>query len=188
MEDRSAVCTTHWGEGSSHFGEIALLIQLEVAKTRCAHGDNVTNQNRDFRSSCTPWTVNLHELGVTIICSHLYQLPGASRTVPCGSLVCEQLKPHQCGYPGWRGHLHQQLLFAMELSTAAPYQAGEEEKDCLHEIIVSWRSYNSRLSPGEAGGKVGRALSVKSDSLDNCFTGELAALITTSQLLLDEKS
>lgn len=76
----------------------------------------------------------------------------------------------------------------MELSRAAPYQAGGEEKCFLHEITVSWRSYNSRLSPGEAGGKTGRALSVKSDSLDNCFTGELAALITTSRLLMAEKS
>ena len=72
----------------------------------------------------------------------------------------------------------------MELSRAAPYQVGEEEKDCLCEISGPWRSYNSRLSHGEAGGKVGRGLSVKSDSLDNCFTGELAALITTSQLLM----
>lgn len=76
----------------------------------------------------------------------------------------------------------------MELSRTDPQQAGEEEKDCLHETAGSWRSYNSRLSPGEAGGKVGRALSLKSDSLDNCFTGELAALITTSQLLMAEKS
>lgn len=190
--------------GKSSFWRNTLLIQLELAKVRgdtSTRGENFIfiTQNHYFRSPCMSWTVQFQEFGgtflcfqefgSTFLCFQLYPLLGASRTIPHGSLAWEQLKPHPWGYPGctkvWKGHL--QLLFAMELSRAAPYQRGEEEKDChceISEISGPRRSYNSRLSHGEAGGKVGRGLSVKSDSLDNCFTGERAALITTSQLLM----
>lgn len=83
--------------------------------------------------------------------------------------------------------LHQEMEGTSPSATAVhhvAYQVGKDEKDYLCEIRGPQRSYNSRLSHDDAGGKVGRGLSVKSDSLDNCFTGQLATLITTSQLLV----
>lgn len=117
------LCIHQMLEGSPYFGGIPSCSSWSWLRQR---GDTSTRrenfifitQNHHFRSPCMSWTVQFQEFGGTFLCFQLYPLLGASRTFPHGSLMWEQLKPHPWGYPGctkvWKGHLHRQLLFAVE--------------------------------------------------------------------------